>query len=463
MNSAFRLLFILLTVNGFSIIASFGQELNLSPPDSVQKPTKKNTKQRARPNAPDVAPLYSPSFNDFTTRIFDPNIQTLIVHHSSSELEMPVIVLRSNEKAVVRFDDLSPIPRDFGYSFEHCTYDWRSSELQTMDFQTGFNSDVINDYDFSFNTVVKYTHYRLEFPNDQISFTRSGNYIVKIHAPNNPDQLYIVARFMVLEPAAVIDGKVLPSRVVSDRDYRQEVNLEVNLSAIQVLSPYQDIEVVVLQNWRWDNKVSNIKPSFLKDQKLIYNYATELSFEGGNEFRFFDAKSLRYRSERVASIVMADSMYQLALAPDKSQAYRIYTFQNDLNGHFLIKNDDGFDQTHLESDYFNVQFNLVVDAPLGNGDLYVFGQLSLWQLNSNYRMIYDPELKAYRLNTALKQGYYNYQYIWRYAKQQQGSADRLEGGHSQTENEYHVFVYFKDPSAFSHRLVGYKVLSNFDK
>jgi len=396
-------------------------------------------------------------FNDkelqYADKIYDEHIKTVILHIKGSELDAPIIPLNGDEKIILRFDDLSEDIREMHYSFVHCTWDWKPSDLQLMDFQEGYNSDIIVNYDFSFNTVNNYTNYLLEFPNNRINLIRSGNYIVKVYANGNEEDLILTSRFMVVEPKSTINALVQPSNVVSDREYKQEVDIEVNLGNIRTMNPYRDIELVVMQNLRRDNMITGVKPNFIKNEQLTYNYQGELDFEGGYEFRFFDAKSIRYRSEEVEEIRLEDDGYHIYLAPDWGNAFKQYTFENDINGKFLVKNDDMIDP-HLESDYVTVHFSFPVDAMLGNGELFVMGQLSNWQLQKTHRMTFNPDNLNYELALELKQGYYNYTYLYKYPKADYGSGERTDGNHSETENDYLILVYFKDQSYFSDRLIG---------
>jgi hypothetical protein len=65
---------------------------------------------------------------------------------------------------------------------------------------------------------------------------------------------------------------------------------------------------------------------------------------------------------------------------------------------------------------------------------------------------------AYELTLLLKQGYYNYQYV--YVPQGATSADHtnIEGSFWQTENDYLLFVYYSDFSARYDRLVGFRLV-----
>jgi len=437
---------------------AYGQEGDTEDQKLSKKELKKKRKEKKK--AVQKTKYFDENFIDYTTKTYDENIRTLVIHTTASELEPPVINLNGTEKIVLRFDDLQDDVRDLYYTYEHCTYDWKSSDLLEMDYIEGYTSDFIANYDFSFNTVQPYIHYQLEFPNSRINLKRSGNYIIKVFEDDDPEKIVLTARFMVVEPITTIEMDVMPTRVVSERNYRQDVDLQVNLKGLETLNPYSEIELVIRQNFRWDNAIWNLKPSFVKDNVLIYDYQGKLTFDGTNEFRMFDAKSARYRSDKVSDVQLQEDGYHVYLSPDPLRGFLNYSFDQDINGRYLIKNDDMSDP-HLESDYFTVHFTVPVDAPLGNGDLYVFGQLSNWAMKKDFRMKYQPEDLSYELSVPLKQGLYNYQYLWRYKNKTVGNTDRTEGNHSESENEYMVLVYFKDRSSFSHRLVGYKLKSNY--
>jgi len=74
---------------------------------------------------------------------------------------------------------------------------------------------------------------------------------------------------------------------------------------------------------------------------------------------------------------------------------------------------------------------------------------------------YNPETTAYEKVIMLKQGYYNYMYLWEYASAESATTEMTEGNHSEAENEYFALIYFKDRSSFADRLIGFKKFSNY--
>ena len=52
-------------------------------------------------------------------------------------------------------------------TFIHCDKDWKKSDIFPNDYLDGYSDNPIEDYEASFNTTVKYYHYKLIFPNEQ--------------------------------------------------------------------------------------------------------------------------------------------------------------------------------------------------------------------------------------------------------------------------------------------------------
>jgi Domain of unknown function (DUF5103) len=305
-----------------------------------------------------------------------PNVKTVLFYTKGFELNPPVFSINNTEeKLILEFDDLENERKDYYYTIIHCNADWKPSQLYPSAYIDGFYQDIIPQSDFSFNTLISYIHYELEFPNEQMKVTHSGNFIIKIFDNEFPEVPVITRRFMVVDAKLNIQATVKPSSIVEDRDYRQEIDFTIEHAGFEITNPFNDIKVVLMQNNRWDNSISNLKPLFVKDHQLIYDYSEESTFDGNNEYRNFDAKSLRYKTEEIQNIQFDSTCYQFYLAKDIMRTYKQYSIINDINGKFLIKNDDAND-SGTESDYINVHFSLDSPTPIMGGDFYIFGELS---------------------------------------------------------------------------------------
>jgi hypothetical protein len=90
------------------------------------------------------------------------------------------------------------------------------------------------------------------------------------------------------------------------------------------------------------------------------------------------------------------------------------------------------------------------------GDVYVSGLWDNGFPDPECRMRYDEAQHAYETTVLLKQGYYNYQYLW-LDNDGVGHTARTEGDFFQTENEYLILVYHRPQGGRYDALVGYTI------
>ena len=132
--------------------------------------------------------------------------------------------------------------------------------------------------------------------------------------------------------------------------------------------------------------------------------------------------------------------------PDRSQAN--YSFVYDLNGNFYVLNQDGVDP-RTDADYAHMYFSLSAKKSPDDGAPYIVGRFNDYKLDDNSKMHYDASNNNFMASLFLKQGVYDYTYVW---VDKAGKADytALEGTHFETENDYQVLVYYRP----SYRPVG---------
>ena len=409
---------------------------------------------------PDTTDYFSPGFLRNQDHIYQPNIRTVLLHRSGWELTDPIIQINSDEQLELSFDDLEADVKNYHYTVVHCNADWHTSEIQPNEYIVGFIDDVINDYHFSFNTRQQFTHYELLFPNDKFKINLSGNYLLKVYIGDDPENLAFTSRFMIVDQQVTVNAKVTRASVIEDQDYRQDVGFSITTNHYFIAEPFHDITVVVRQNGRWDNALTNLKPYLVKGDELDYHFTDgSNSFEGGNEFRYFSIKSLRTISERLHDISTTDSGYQVSLWPDTRRTFKVYITEKDIDGRFIIKSEDEVD-SQLEADYTYVNFSLPYSSPLAEGSIYVSGQLTDWQFGDDSRMKYNFSAKRYEAALFLKQGYYDYMYLYLPNRSKVGETGLIEGNHSETENSYSICVYHRAKGDLYDQLIAVTSVSN---
>ncbi len=378
----------------------------------------------------------------YTNSTFNPQIKTILCHKTEAELSLPIINLDSDEKLLVSFDDLDADIKNYYFTIIHCNADWTESELMQSEYISGFTDEPITDYEFSFNTIQKFTHYSFTFPTNEMKPLLSGNYIFKVYQEG--DRTIFQKRFMVLDIKLSIEANVKRATLAEDRNAKHEIDFVIKHSNLVVSDPFSDIKVHIKQNNREDNAITDLTPLFVKNDELVYDYNEDNTFWGNNEFRHFDIKSLRYQSERIKDISFDSSYNHVYLFKDRKRSFDRYSIEPDINGRFLIKSQEGWKST-IEADYAFVHFSLPVEN-VSYGNIFLLGGFSEWQLNNDFKMQYNSEKKQYEVSVYLKQGYYNYHYALNDSTTNRVDVSYIEGTHYQTRNDYYIYVY--------HRAVG---------
>lgn len=391
-------------------------------------------------------------------KIYLPHIKTVLCYNSKKEQSIPVIMLNSLETINFSFDDLLGGTKNYWYTIEHCTSDWQTSKISTLDYLTGFDNDRIINYRYSSNTTRKYTHYELTLPNTQVQPKISGNYVLKVYLDGDKNQPVISQRFYVLDNQLAVAAEVTNSMQVADRNSKQKINFSIN-HAFAIPNPYQDLKAVVMQNFNSNTIIINTKPSFIRPNQLVYNDLNTNDFSGNNEFRKFDTRSLRFKGDNVKDIYRDNGSVNVMLFQDAPRNTGAFADQYDENGNFFVRNTEGRDDK-TEAEYMSVLFTLNAPAPSANGSAYVIGRFNNFTLNKENKLLYDAGRKQFYANIIIKQGLYDYEYAWFDNNTKTLESQAFEGSFFQTENSYQIFVYYRRPGARWETLVGYTNLSN---
>jgi hypothetical protein len=392
-------------------------------------------------------------------------IETVQLHESSFDANPAILVLNGAEQLELSFDDLEADRKSYSISFLHCDANWEPSNLVSSEFMNGFFEANFLNYNFSTNTIQKYTHYSILFPQSNMQFSKTGNYIAFVYQDNDKEKLVITKRFMIYENKINVIANVRQA-IGNDEQYeKQHIDFSlINSSQYELTNPFTDLKVIITQNNRWDNAVNNIKPTFVEPRQLTYSLDDKSTFNGGNEFRYFDSRSLRTYTERVNNIYRDSSYtYHLELKVDELKTFKNYSFYNDLNGGFLIKNKDMVGSPDIEADYAWIHFFLPYDNALGEGNFYVLGKLTEWRLNKSNRMTYNYKKKGYECSLFIKQGYYNYTYVYLKDEKKGGDETLTEGNHWETENDYAIYVYHRQRGTYYDQLVAIKRFNSLRK
>jgi hypothetical protein len=215
--------------------------------------------------------------------------------------------------------------------------------------------------------------------------------------------------------------------------------------------------VDILQNYRWDNVIRNIKPNFYVNNSLEYNNDNDVVFEGGSEWRVVDLQSFRFQSDRVLTANYSKTGTDILLRPDGDRSALAYAYYGDLDGAFAIQTTESINVSY-QGDYASVLFGF---APKDKNafpdkDVYLLSRFTGGGLTDSTKMVFNPDNGRYERRFFLKMGYYSYSYVTvdKSDPDRKPSFAFTEGNHLETENEYMILVYYRGSSGKGDELVG---------
>lgn len=393
---------------------------------------------------------FQSTFSQVENEIAPPyNIKTVSFLQDNQNV-VPIFPLGNGFQFV--FDDLFGNEADYYYEIIHCDYSWNPTSIPKNEYLQGFDNQRIQEYTNSFNTLQLYSHYALSIPN---KFTQqlliSGNYILKIL--NNDKEVLFSRKFILYEDLASIPIQVKRSRVLSNIDYKHNLDFTINSSTINFQNPLKNIKVLLMQNGKMNSAIKTIVPQYTIGNQLVYKYDTETQFWAGNEFHYFENKDIRAANNNVSRSDSSTPIYSSLLYTNNARGNFPYTFYQDINGNYVVKNINASNNS-IEADYAWVYFSLSAPSFQLDKDIYVVGMFNNYSTSPEFKMDYNPKKGIFEKAILIKQGFTNYEYTIADTKGKIDSENAVDGNFYQTENEYTILVYYRESIDRYDRVIG---------
>ncbi|MDO4729514.1 MAG: DUF5103 domain-containing protein, partial [Bacteroidota bacterium] len=352
------------------------------------------------------------------------------------------------EPFTLQFDDLNADQQTYYYTITHCNADWSASELLKSQYIKGIDEQPIQPESNSYVTLQPYSHYRLTLPNDLTKITLTGNYMLSISDSYGTE--IFSRRFVVYNPLLGVQSEVKRSRNVQLSENKQVIQFSIKQQNMLLQDPQSTLKIAVLQNYHWGTAITDLKPQYTMGNELIYRYDVESSFDAGNEYFNFDSKDLRATSTGILNIEQSQ-LYEIQLFTNTIRSNRVYTYNPDINGDFLVNTLNGQTASN-EADYVWVHFSLEADPSFWNKEVFVYGKFSNYELSDTYRLYYDQETGLFHGKILLKQGFYNYKFVTK--EKNEINFNEIDGNFHQTENNYLILVYYRPIGTLYDQVIG---------
>ena len=392
---------------------------------------------------------------------YKPEVQTVLLFADDNPLSDPIIPLDDMlGRLTLSFDIIDGQGEVLNYTFIHCSHDWHPTDIQRIQYASGFESDRLDNYNFSRNTLIEYANYQLRFPNEDMMPLVSGNYLLIVYGDDLND-LYFTRRFMIVDEKAHI-GVTVP-RYPDDlalTDTHQQLNIKVSMNDYLSGTLQQYSFLTIRQNGRWDNAAEGLKPTYVYPDYISFEHHPQTVFEATNQYRRFNTSNFYFQSENLAHIRQTDVSFEIDIATCESRARKAYATYEDIHGEkFVYVENENLDN-FTEADYCRVNFFYKSETPMDGNDLYLLGALNDWRFDVNNKMEYNYQLRGYTCSMMLKQGYYNFMFATVDRKTGEVRTDLTAGNHWETNNLYKLYFYYYNATKGYDELIGYTTVNS---
>ena len=350
-------------------------------------------------------------------------------------------VFKLGDKIFFSFDDLNTKKSSFYYKINHYDFEWKPSKILKSEYIDGYDDNLIESFDNSYNTLIDYTNYQISIPNKDLKLKISGNYSISIHSENG-DFLF-EKKFSVLNKMISTNIKIKKSSDLEKIDSHQNIDISVRCDNCNKFNGNSsDLKLVVIKNNNLNNFRVIEKPDYFLNNTLIYR---DISFKGGNEFLNFDSSKINSTNVKVYKTELND-FYEIYLRTDIDRTDSFYQYNPDINGSFVINKN--FNNPEIENDYSLVKFSFKPDRIDKKNRVFIIGEFNDYKITNKYELKLNNNI--YKGEFKFKQGFYNYKYL---SLETGGRIKKYSGNFWETQNIYIALLYHKKLTEKYYKLI----------
>lgn len=392
------------------------------------------------------------------SHVFWDDIHSVKITQQNFELARPIIALNSNDVLNIAFDEINGVGEIYNYRLIYCNADWSTSELSYFDYIEGYNDLSIAFMQNSMSTKIPYVHYRIDFPNAQMRPKLSGNYLLRVYG-DDPEDPAFQLRIYVVENLLTTTSTINYTRETGKYPTHHQIDVQVNVKNFSIADIATQCKLAIVQNNRQDRILQVNRPLYDDDLVLRYENNNQM-LPAGNEFREFDIRVIKTLGRNIAHIESLTDGYEVQVQKDPVRTYGAYTNLTDINGQYVIGMYENI-SPDTDAEYCDVYFNLDLATPLPNGKIYVLGDFNFFETDPLYELKYDMRKNRYIGHALLKQGYYNYTYVFVPNNNSTTHDESMtEGNFKDTDNEYQIYFYYRDFNGRYDRIISYSNISS---
>ena len=382
------------------------------------------------------------------------DVATVQLHRTGNEASLPLIALGSGERLTLSFDRIGERGgRPLSVYFYHADREGRR-DLAPVEYLEGFMAGEIRDYRSSGTTRIDYVHYRYDFPNTDLDFRISGNYVVRVSELGREEEVLFERAFFVTEERTEIDLALGAGTLFGGGG--PLVQPLVRLTPEEALGgTLFDYSVCFARNGRFGATRCAQDASLVSRALYQFDLPREAAFPAEGPLYEASIGELRPGPD-VDRVDFSTDPFQVVLARDYAR-FGSDLAEQALAGQPIVSTAAiGVNRPRLDAEYVDTFFTFVPDDEREQaGPVILSGAFNGWAVDPAYEMRWNEDERAYTATLLLKQGTYLYRYAVDDPDEEQRR--RAEQGLGQG-SLYTALVYFRDARLGTDRLVGTRTI-----
>lgn len=375
-------------------------------------------------------------------------VRTIQLYEGSNEQRLPIVSLGSgNGTLTLEFDLMASQGRPLSVYFYHADRSWRR-DLSPAQYLSSFQNDNLLDYRPSRGTLIPYVHYEYQFPNEDIDFRVSGNYVIRVTEQGRENEVLFERAFFVSEQAGPVQLGI-EDVVVSGQRQPSDIPIARFTPPSQLRGDPFSYDVCFVRNAQFAQARCSERPRLARMPDLEFDLLRERAFAPTTARYFLDLSSLRVGGS-IESTDRTASPYRIMLRPDYAR-FANTPLAPDLNGQTLVGSVvRSVGEPDVEAEYVTTAFRFVPpnEQPFSR-EVVVAGSFTGGRYNDDYRLRWVADRGRYEGEVLLKQGHYEYFYDSPDPALRQAVRQSLP----RMRERYTAFVYYDDPTLNTDRLI----------
>jgi len=378
----------------------------------------------------------------------DESIRTIQLYREGDERQLPITRLRGGANLILEFDLLKQEGRPLSVYFFHADRTWSRDLLPNESFET-YNSDQLLDYHPSQGTEVEYNHYEYTFPNDDIQFRVSGNYVLRVTERGDRNEVLFERRFFVTEQRGALNTQLEPIQTAGSHPSAIRPIAQFDPPTEVRGSPNSFAACFVREGALGDVRCED-RPQLMGQPRLRFELERAQAFDGRTEGYVVDISQFR-TGESIDRLDQSVSPPVIELDPDYAQFSEI-PHRPLLNGQIVVEGAvRNRTDPSMTAEYARVRFVFVPpsESPF-SVPVRLAGSFTGMSSEHGYEMEWTSR-QRYETEVLLKQGQYQYFYALPAGSEASVQDDRTT--RRLGRGRFTTFLYYRDPSRNTDRLL----------